>query len=167
MFIPFQSIPDHARIWIHQANRKFNSRESKIISEVLSTFSEGWLTHGTPMSASFDLRFDQFIILAADEQSNAASGCSIDDSVRTLRNLGSELTIDFFDRTHIAFKKEDGVFTVPLQDLKTKLDEGIWNGETFMFNNLIVTKRELNQGWLVPAGSTWLKRYLSYKTVAG
>lgn len=167
MFVPFQSIPDYARVWIYQASRKFNSDESKIISEVLSTFSEGWLVHGSPMQASFDLRFNQFVILAADEQSNAASGCSIDDSVRTLRSLGQKLNIDFFDRTLVAFKKQDDVFTIPLQDLKSKFEEGIWNSETVVFNNLASTKNELSQGWLVQAGSTWLKRYLSHKTMVG
>jgi len=167
MYIPFQNIDDHARIWIFQANRKFNSSESKIISDALSTFSEGWLVHNSPMPASFDLRYDQFIVLAADEQANSASGCSIDDSVRTIKNLGQELSIDFFDRTQIAFKKGEHVFTVPLSDLKTKLAEGIWNHETLVFNNLVTIKRDLNQTWLVPAGSTWLKRYLSHQPMIG
>ena len=167
MFVPFLSIPDHSRIWIYQASRKFNSDESQIISEALSTFSDGWLVHGSPMKSSFDLRFDQFVILAADEQSSAASGCSIDDSVRTLRSLGHKLNIDFFDRTLVAFKKQDEVFTIPLQDLKSTFEQGIWNSETVVFNNLISTKKELSNAWLVQAGSTWLKRYLSHKTVVG
>jgi hypothetical protein len=167
MNVPFQSSQDRSRIWIFQANRKINSQESKIISEALSTFSEGWLVHGSPMEASFDIRFDRFIILAADEQANAASGCSIDDSVRTLKGLGQELSIDFFDRTQVAFKKHDQVFTVLLADLKMKLEEGIWNSETLVFNNLVSTKRDLNHSWIVPASTTWLKRYLSHQTTVG
>ena len=167
MFVPFEKIKDSSRIWIYQANRKFNSQESQIISKALSAFSEGWLVHGSPMQASFDLRFDQFVILAADEDANAASGCSIDDSVRTFKRLGSELTIDFFDRTLVAFKKDAHVFTISSSDLKAKLSEGLWNSDTLVFNNLVNTKRDLNQTWLVPAGTSWLKRYLPKQTVAG
>jgi hypothetical protein len=167
MFIPFEKIQDNSRIWIYQASRKFNSDESKIISQALSAFTEGWLVHGHPMQASFDIRFDQFIILAADEDANAASGCSIDDSVRTFKKLGSELAIDFFDRTLVAFKKDEHVFTVPSTDLKAKLSEGVWRSDTLVFNNLVNTKRELNQTWLVPAGNSWLKRYLPKQTVVG
>jgi hypothetical protein len=29
MFVPFEKIQDSSRIWIYQANRKFNSEESK------------------------------------------------------------------------------------------------------------------------------------------
>ena len=167
MFVPFQSLHDHSRIWIFQSSRKFNSTEAKIISDALSAFTEGWLVHGSAMKASFDIRFDQFIILAADEQANAASGCSIDDSVRTLKKLGEELNIDFFDRTKVAFKNQEDVITIPISDLKKKLEERVWNNNSLMFNNLIGTKGELTQGWLAPAGSTWLKRYLPHETLAG
>jgi hypothetical protein len=166
MFVPFQTLHDQSRIWIFQSSREFNSRETKIISDVLSAFTEGWLVHGSAMKASFDIRFDQFIILAADEQANAASGCSIDDSVRTLKKLGEELNIDFFDRTKVAFKNQEEVITIPISDLKKKLEERVWNNNSLMFNNLISTKGELTQGWLARAGSTWLKRYLPHETLA-
>lgn len=167
MFVPFEKIKDSSRIWIYQANRKFNSEESKIISHALTAFTDGWLVHGSPMQASFSLRYDQFVILAADEDANAASGCSIDDSVRTLKRLGAELKIDFFDRTLVGFKKEEHVFTISSSELKTKLNEGVWNGDTLVFNNLVNTKRDLTQSWLVRAGASWLKRYLPKQTVVG
>lgn len=167
MFVPFNSIDDRSRIWIFQANRKINSSESKIISDTLRAFTESWLVHGSPMQASYDLRFDQFVILAADEQANAASGCSIDDSVRNIKNLGAHLNIDFFDRTSVAFKKDENVITVPMADLTAKLREGVWDGTTLVFNNLVSTKGDLNTKWLAPANATWLKRYLSKQEAIG
>lgn len=165
MFVPFEKINDHARVWIYQSNRKLNSDETKIISEALSSFTEGWLVHGRPMEASFDIRWNQFVILTADEGVNAASGCSIDDSVRTLKRLSTELHTDFFDRALVTFKKGDDVVAIPSIQLKQKLNDGVWNGDTLVFNNLVATKQELERNWLVPAASTWLKRYLPQQTV--
>ena len=165
MFIPFEKINDRGRVWVYQANRKFNSEEARIISEALLTFTESWLVHGSPMQASFDLRYEQFVLLAADEHAKAASGCSIDDWVRTLKRLGAELGISFFERSIVAFMKGENVFTVGSSDLKEKLNEGIWNQDSLMFNNLVGSKGDLNRFWLVPAGSTWLKRYLPHQTV--
>ena|SRR5688572_14009144 len=167
MFVPFEKIKDSSRIWIYQSNRRFNSEEAKIISQALLAFTESWLVHGSPMQASFSLRYDQFVILAADEDANAASGCSIDDSVRTLKRLGSELTIDFFDRSLVAFIKGEHVFTISSSDLKAKLSDGVWNSDTLVFNNLVNSKQDLTQAWLVPAGTSWLKRYLPKQTVVG
>ncbi|HEX6224753.1 MAG TPA: hypothetical protein VFZ52_10095 [Chryseolinea sp.] len=167
MLVPFEKINNTSRVWIYQANRPFNLAEADIISRGLSAFTESWLVHGSPMQASFCLKYDQFIILAADEDLNAASGCSIDDSVRTLRNLGAELKIDFFDRTLVAFKKGEQIFTIPAPDLKTKLSDGTWDSDTLMFNNVVNTKEDLTQKWLIRAGASWLKRYLPRQTVAG
>ncbi len=166
MFIPFGKINDYSRVWIYQSSRNLNVEEVRIISEALRAFTERWLVHGSPMQASFDIRFNQFVILAADEDVNAASGCSIDDSVRMFKKLGSELNVDFFDRTLVAFRKSDEVFLIPTSDLRSKLMEGVWNEESIVFNNLVASKGELDKSWQVPAGTTWLKRFLQKQTVA-
>jgi hypothetical protein len=166
MYIPFEKMQDRARVWIYQSPRKLNHDEVRIISEALTTFTERWVVHGSPMQASFDIRFDQFIILAADEAANPASGCSIDDSVRTIKKLGSDLNIDFFDRTLVAFKDKREVFTIPAPELKTKLLSGAWNAGTEVFNNLVNVKKDLDNSWLAPADTTWLKRFLPKQTVA-
>jgi hypothetical protein len=164
MFVPFDSLPDTARIWIYQSNRKFGSGEVDIISQDLLSFTEQWEVHGKPMKASYKLCFDQFIILAADEGHNEASGCSIDGSVRVLKNLGDRLNLDLFDRNAVAFKKVD-IFLIPLSKLKQQNTEGIWSKDTLVFNNLVATKGDLTERWLVKAGDTWLKRYAIDETV--
>ncbi len=167
MFTPFQSLPDHTRIWIYQSNRKFNQLEKDIISNELLTFTNQWSAHGTPLSASFDIRFNQFVILAVDEHSTVASGCSIDNSVRTIKELGQKLNVDFFDRTLVSFRSQDKVFAIPVRELKKTYQEGFWNSQSLVINNLISSKGDLNSDWLVPAGLTWLKRYIPSETIAG
>ncbi len=164
MHIPFSSLPGSSRIWIYQSPRALDSHETKIISDALHTFTQRWSVHGVPMPASFDIRFDQFIILAADEDSVSASGCSIDDSVRTLKEIGGMISVDLFDRTKVCFKSE-GVFTMPVTDLKKEYLSGKWSGGSLLFNNLISTKGDLETKWLVPAETTWISRYIPKETV--
>jgi hypothetical protein len=164
MFVPFDSLPDSARIWIYQSSRKFDLAEVDIISRELLSFTEQWEVHGKPMKASYKLCFDQFIILAADEGHNEASGCSIDGSVRVLKNLGSRLNLDLFDRNAVAFKKEE-VSLIPLSALKQRYREDGWSKDTLVFNNLVATKGDLSERWLVKAGNTWLTRYMTDETV--
>jgi len=167
MFVPFNDLPGSSRIWIYQSNRKFNSEETIIISEVLSTFTQEWNAHGVPLRSSFDIRFGQFIILGADEQHNAASGCSIDTSTRTVKELSQRLGVDLFDRAQVAFKNGEDVMTLSIGQLKNKYQEGVWGEATPVFNNLIGTKDGLEKEWILPAGLTWLKRYFGRETVAG
>ena len=167
MYVPFESLPGTARLWIYQADKRFTTAGKNIISDTLRAFVEGWMVHGQPMQASFDIRYDQFVLLAADEDVNAASGCSIDSSVRVIRDLGESLSTDFFNRNNIAFRIKDETILLTLPELKRKSEEGYWKGETLMFNNLVTKKEDLQKSWLVSSGTTWLSRYLPKETISG
>jgi hypothetical protein len=167
MLLPFDKLPDHSHIWIYQASRPLNSGEISIISHELSAFTNEWTAHGIPLKASFDIRFHQFVILGADEHVQEASGCSIDDSVRKVKELESKIgDVDLFDRRRIAFMVGKDVITIQMEDLKKEFKNGVWHGGTLVFNNVIKNKGELTSGWLIPAEITWLKRYLPTETIA-
>jgi hypothetical protein len=162
MLIPFHQLPATSRVWVYQADRKITSAEKGIISEALTAFTQGWSVHGQPMETSFEIRHDHFIVLAANDQ---ASGCSIDSSVRAVKEAGAAAGVDFFNRTNIAFQTAEGVTLLSMGDLKKKYVEGIWNGTTPAFDNLVETKGKLDQAWIVPAADTWLKRYIPTESV--
>jgi hypothetical protein len=163
MFVPFQSISPDARIWIYQADRKFTSEEKNSIGNYLQSFTQQWSAHNQALKTSFDLRHDQFIILAADEDYNSTSGCSIDSSVRALKEIEQNIGVGLFNRNLIAFLKGGTVTLIDLNDLKQKYSDGTWNEATLTFNNLITLKHQLESEWMVLAGNTWLKRYLPSK----
>jgi hypothetical protein len=166
MFVPFISLPSPARIWIFQSNREFTSQEELDIRDALNSFTQNWVAHGQPLKSSFEIRFKYFIILAADESYNATSGCSVDESVRIMKQIQQRSGFDLFDRNLIVFKKGDSLVAIPMGQLKEKLADGTWNGRTETFNNLVSVKSQLDADWIVPAGKTWLKRYLSTEKVA-
>ena len=166
MFVPFESMAPSSRVWVYQANRKFSDQDKAIISEQLELFTNEWAAHGQPLKASFDIRYNQFVILAADEGFNEASGCSIDSSVRTFKELSQRLNIDFFDRNLVAFKIDGNVELVAVQNLANEYREGKWTQKTPMFNNVINTKSQLDREWVIPAETSWLKRYIPKPTLA-
>lgn len=165
MYISFDLLPPHSRIWIYQADRKISYSEKDIISSALTSFTQQWQVHGNPMKTSFKLYFDQFIILAADEGYNAASGCSIDGSVRALKSIGEQYNIDFFNRNLVAFKKSNEIELIPMADLKRAHEKGLWNDQTPTFNNLINKIEQIETQWIVPSRETWLNRYLPFEMV--
>jgi len=160
MFVPFESLPPTARVWIFQANRPFTDEELTTVHSRLRALTEEWSVHGSPLETSYSVRFDQFIVLAADESGQSASGCSIDNSVRVLKALEESFGIRLFDRNQVAFKSGDHVLLVPLEELKQKFQDRILNQDSLTFNNLAGTRSEFDDKWLVPAGETWLSRYI-------
>jgi hypothetical protein len=167
MFVPFESLSPESRIWVYQSVKKFTDAEKTIIRDFLKLFTDQWAAHGQPLRASFDIRYDHFIVLAADEAYQAPSGCSIDDSVRALKRLEQETGLQLFDRNNIAFNKGDGVEMLPLAGLRRDFEAGKWTVTTPVFNNLVATKHRLDHEWTLPAGETWLKRYIPATKLVG
>ena len=66
------------RVIIYPASRSFTTKEAKVITEKLYDFLAGWAAHGKPLSSSFKIEKNQFIVICVDEEKEMASGCSID-----------------------------------------------------------------------------------------
>ena len=87
MYLPFDSLPEESKIWIYQSNRKFSDDEISQIDEDLKLFIDNWSAHGTPLNASYQLKYNRFIILAVNQENQIATGCSIDASVQFIQKL--------------------------------------------------------------------------------
>ena len=160
MYIPFEQLPAHSRIWVYQADRSFSLEEEKIVSEALNDFCTQWEAHGYPLKTSFKMELDRFVILSVDENSAGASGCSIDGSVKVLKELGNRLNINFFDRTKIAFLINGEIETFSLNQLSFLFQSAKLMPSTLTFNNLVATKAEWEMNWKTMAEKSWLIKYL-------
>jgi hypothetical protein len=167
MYKTFESMPDHARIWIYQANRRLSPTDAAALSSGLTQMCGEWAAHGVPLHTSFKILHDQFIVLAVDEAANGASGCSIDGSVRVLKDLQKGLGLDFFDRATVAFDQDAKVVVYPHAEIRNLLEKKALSADTITFNNTLTTKGELKAGWRVAIKDSWLARYLPKTAVAG
>ena len=87
MLIPFENLPLESKIWIYQSNRKFSDAEfSEIEADVIS-FLEKWEAHSVGLESSYQLKYNRFIIIAVNQEVQAATGCSIDSSVQFIQKL--------------------------------------------------------------------------------
>jgi hypothetical protein len=157
MYLPIEQMPDHSRVWVYQANRPFSASEIQAIENYLTPALTQWAAHGAGLNASFEIRFQQVIVIAVDETVNAASGCSIDASTRWFKEMGAALGIDFFDRS-TAIVEGDEVTLLPLTALKN-------NPLLTPSKDVIPLQTEslgaYRSGWLQRADTTWLKRYFA------
>ena len=159
MYIPFDELPQHARLWVYQANRSLTAQEQAEIKPLLERFATEWSSHGKGLQASASLLHDRFLVIGNNESEAAASGCSIDASVKFVRELEERFGVSFFDRTQLAFLENEEIVTVPMSEIKSKVASGDIKQDTLYFDTLINNYGELQQAWPKPAGSSWLSRY--------
>lgn len=161
MLVPFQQLPDSSRVWIYQANRSFSKEELQEIETKLEKFVEQWTAHGSNLSAAFEIRYNRFIILALDQEMNAATGCSIDASVHFIQELEKEYNVDLLDRMNVSYKQGDFVAYKSLTDFKKMAKDRAVSPKTIVFNNLVNNKAEYLENWEVPASESWHNRFLN------
>jgi hypothetical protein len=160
MYAPIDTLHKNSRLWIYQASRGLNTHEESIIAETLTAFCDQWAAHGSSLKTSFRIDHHRFILLAVDEQAAGASGCSIDSSVRALKDLEQKLNLDFFDRSEIAFWHNGDVVTHPMIELKNLFAEGRLQPDSETFNTLAATLGDWNGNPRMRVADSWLKRYL-------
>ena len=161
-------LPDNfspeSKVWVYQSSRLFTLHEALEIESLLNKFSSEWRSHGEEVYAYCNLFFGRFVILMADESHAGVSGCSTDSSVRFIKDLGQKFNVDFFNRTNLAFVINNKIQILPMNQLHYALDNYFINPDTLYFNNLVPTKEELENSWIIPVKNSWIAGKLSIKT---
>jgi hypothetical protein len=164
MSIPFNKVPDHARVWVYQTDRNLSDAEVQYIQQTLDFQINNWAAHGAALVGAATVLYKRFVIVSVDENHNQASGCSIDASTNWLKNLGAEMNLNFFDRT-VAYIQDDEIKTVEILKIKPLVAEGILTPDTLIFNNLVPNMGEFRKAWNVSAGESWMKKYFQIVNV--
>ncbi|SDH65833.1 hypothetical protein [Chitinophaga filiformis] len=150
-----------SRVWIYQSNRPFSEKEKLEINEQLHQFTSQWQAHGAPVKGWGQLLFDQVIVLIADESNVAVSGCSTDSSVRIIKSIERQYSVDLFNRLLLGFLVKGKLQPLPMQQVPYALEKGFIDENTLYLNNTVLTKGEMEESWLLPLKESWLAKKFS------
>jgi len=158
-----QDFDPGSRVWIYQSSRLFTVSEALQIEEMINQFAQNWLSHGIPVKGAAHLFFGQFVVLIADESATGVSGCSTDSSVRLIKEIEKIFGVNMFDRLALAFIDKDKVQILPMPQLKYAVEQGFITADTLFFNNVVLTKEELENNWIIPVKDSWLAKKISFR----
>jgi len=160
MLVDFNTLPEESRVWIYQSNRSFTEVELEDIKSKLDVFIENWTAHGSDLEAGYTIKYKRFIIIAINQNTTKASGCSIDASVNFIQQLEKEYQVDLMDKMNVSYKQGDFVAYKTLLDFKKMAKEKAVSKNTIVFNNLVTNIMEFNENWEVPASESWHSRFV-------
>lgn len=149
------------RVIIYPASRPFTPKESKVIAEKLYDFLATWAAHGKPLSSSFKIEKNQFIIVCVDEEKEAASGCSIDSLSGIMRELDQEFNLGLFDRMKASFVEDGEVKTMKLQEFRKGLKDGSISQDIEVFDFSKNSYIAFLSDFLLPLNKSWAGIYIS------
>lgn len=148
-------INPQSRVWIYQSNQALNQTQLTEISTILQDFTASWSAHNQALKASFEIKYDRFLILIVDETQAGASGCSIDKSVHLMQDLEKKFGINLLDRFNIAYKVGDKVESVDKAEFEKLIKLGTVNASTPVFNNMVSNYQDYQDKWETTIENSW------------
>lgn len=147
------------KVWIYLSDKELKGDLLNAVKNAGEEFVKGWKAHEMPLSATFEIVKDRFIVVSVDETQYNASGCSIDKLLRLVKQLEADHNLQLLNRLLVGYKTPSGVEVIPASLIKEKLQAKQLDENTLIYNVAASNSNEYEQ-WLQPLKETWLKKYL-------
>ena len=151
-----------SKVWVYQSNRPFTDAEAAEILSKLQNFAQGWLAHGKQLNARAEIFHNFFIVLTVDQGQAPSTGCSIDASVRMLREIEQDYGLDLFNRFNMAYVEGDTVHATDKETFETLISIGKITPDTIVFNNMVQTLEDFETKWEVPFADSWHQQIFAH-----
>ena len=145
----------NSRVWVYQSDKQLNDADVIKLQIMLDNFTTGWTAHNNQLKAKAEIRYNRFIILIVDESQAGASGCSIDKSVRFMKDIEQQFGINLFDRFNLAYRSGEEILSVPRHTFEGLISNKTIDTNTIVFNNMVQNLTELETKWEVPFKDSW------------
>lgn len=156
------NIASSAKVWVYQSSTIFTSEQLTHINTKLSGFVGQWSSHGDKVEGFYEVIDNRFLVVIADESDVMVTGCSIDSSVRVMKELEQDIGVQLLDKSLVAFQNgSEEVFLVGIAQIPSAVAESKITKDTFVYNNAISNYADYKTKWKVKASDSWVKRYLS------
>ncbi|MDP2088938.1 MAG: ABC transporter ATPase [Flavobacteriaceae bacterium] len=161
MYVDFSELPKNAKVWIFQSTRKFTDDEILKINELLISFVANWKDHGKNVTGSFIIKYQQFIVIALDNNERNVPGCVTDASIRVLREIEGLYHVDLLNKFNTTYRENGSINIVKLAEFQKLVKESKITSDTIVFNGMVSSVKDFESLWEVPAIQSWHQRYFN------
>ena len=160
MLVDYHSLPENAKVWIYPSSRKFYDIEIEEVHQKITSFLSTWKSTEETFQTSYQLLYNRFIVLFADDMNSPLTNSDIEASVLFILQLQQDHNVELLDKMNVCFKQGKYVQYKELKDFKKLLKNKAVTGKSIVFDNLVTTKEEFENYWEVPISESWYGRFL-------
>jgi hypothetical protein len=136
--VSFDSLPDSARVWVFGSDKQLSEDEATALMRDVGDHLANWKAHGEPLTVGSQLLDDRFLVVAVDQSTAGASGCSIDGLFRVLQAVQSKLGANLVGGGRLFYRDRHGhIQCVPRADLDDLRASGAITKDTVVFDTTI------------------------------
>ncbi|MDP3313643.1 ABC transporter ATPase [Lutibacter sp.] len=160
MILPFDEIPDDAKLFIFPSSRKFYEIELLEINSLVTAFLNKWESDEIPFNCSYEIRYDRFIIIVVDVSITPLSLENHDALISLILQIEQKYEVLLLDKINVCYKQGEYVQYKELKEFKLLIKNNSVSKNTIVFNTMLNTKEELEFDWEINIMDSWLGRLL-------
>jgi hypothetical protein len=154
--VPFETLPDSARVWVFGSDRPLTEEGTQTLMKSVEEFLAEWKAHGEPLTVGYEWRFGRLLVVAVDQRTAGASGCSIDGLFRVLQALEPQVGAKLVGGGRVYYRDGNGdVQSVERPELKSLLDSGAITDNSVVFDTSLTDLGTLRSGFEKAARKSW------------
>lgn len=158
--IPFDQLPDDARIWIFGASDPISADgETDLLSSV-DGWLDQWHAHGEPLTCAREWSHGRFLVIGVDQRSAGASGCSIDALFRVLQQVQGTLSTTFLGGGRVFYRNAEDQIICAADRAQFAAASGL-TADTRVFDTSLLSAGEFRTGFERPLGTSWHRELLA------
>ena len=106
--VPIESLADDARTWVFGATPALDPSAAGRLLEDVDAYLSQWKAHGEPLTVARALMASRFLVVAVDQHTAGASGCSIDGLFRALQGAEHGYGVSLVAGGRVFWRASDG-----------------------------------------------------------
>jgi hypothetical protein len=159
--VPFESLPDSARVWIFASDRPLTGAAADTLLASVDRFLADWKAHGVPLRCARDWRDARFLAIGVDTEAEHASGCSIDGLFRTLQQLEREIGSRLVGSGRVFYRSTAGIEAATREEFVERVKRGEVARETPVFDMSLTGAADWRVNFERPAGRSWTAAFFN------
>lgn len=154
--VNFSSLPADARVWVFAADRELDADQARSLLAQVDGYLAQWKAHGMPLRCAREWRYGRFLAVGIDPTAEQASGCSIDDLFRHLRELGSSVGTQMMGGGRVFYRDAQGrTQSVSRAQFSALAVGGDVTGDTMIFDTSVILAGDWRERFERRAGEAW------------
>jgi len=145
--------------WIFQYTEPVLASILPELEKGVTSILSQWKAHGTPLDSEWRLIENQILFIRLQEDSEGASGCSIDSLRKQMNQLHQNLNLEEAGAGQVFFKTENGLNSVAWNQIEAALSTGVLHPNSLIADTT-TDNLALPEQLFRPLGQTWIKKYL-------
>jgi hypothetical protein len=156
--VSFETLPDASRVWVFGSDRPLTEEGTTALLKEVDAYLADWKAHGAPLTVGSQLRDSRFLVVAVDQSTTGATGCSIDGLFRVLQRLESQVGASLVGGGRVFYR--DGtaqVQSTTRDQIPALVSSGAITKDTVVFDTSLTDLGAFRAGFERRAKESWIK----------